>query len=252
MAQTPTNFFGIVVRRQRYKERDALVTILTKEYGFKTFLVRSTQTAKSKISGSVITFSYGNYSGIVKDDGLSYLNSASDIKQFDEIIQDIELNAYATFLFDLVHEAFIDDPVPDYWYRMLFKALMYIDNGYDAQIIVNIMQMHLLEAFGVAPNMDSCVVGGETEGVFDYSVLLGGLICSKHFESDIHRLHIPKRIIYFLRMFSKISFDQVGKIEIKENNKDILQHAIDAIYLGTVGYYPKSKTFIDKMKRWRL
>lgn len=37
MHQTATNFFGIVVRRQRYKERDALVTILTKEYGFRTF-----------------------------------------------------------------------------------------------------------------------------------------------------------------------------------------------------------------------
>lgn len=252
MAQTSTNFFGIVVRRQRYKERDALVTILTRDYGFKTFLVRGTQTAKSKISGSVITFSYGEYSGIIKEDGLSYLNSASDIKQFDEIVQDIELNAYATFLFDLYHEAFIDDPVSDTWYRMLFKALLYIENGYDAQIIVNIMQMKLLVAFGVSPNMDSCVIGGETEGVFDFSVLLGGIICSKHFDNDIHRLHIPKRIVYFLRLFSKISFDQVGKIEIKENNKDLIQHAIDAIYLGTVGYYPKSKTFIDKMKRVRF
>ena len=252
MAQVPTNFFGIVVRRQRYKERDALVTILTKEYGFKTFLVRGTQTAKSKISGAVITFSYGDYLGVVKNDGLSYLNSASNIKQFDEIVQDIELNAYATFLFDLYHEAFVDDPVPDSWYRMLFKALLYIENGYDAQIIVNIMQMKLLTAFGVAPNMDSCVVGGETEGVFDFSVLLGGIICSKHFDEDIHRLHIPKRIIYFLRLFSKIDLSQVGRIEIKENNKDLIQHAIDAIYLGTVGYYPKSKTFIDKMKRVRF
>lgn len=252
MHQTATNFFGIVVRRQRYKERDALVTILTKEYGFRTFLVRSTQNSKSKISGSVITFSYGEYSGVVRNDGLSYLNSASNIKQFDEIVQDIELNAYATFLFDLYHEAFIDDPVPDKWYRELFKALLYIDNGYDAQIIVNIMQMKLLDAFGVKPNMDSCVVGGETEGNFDFSVLLGGIICSKHFDDDIHRLHIPKQVIYFLCLFSKINLDQVGKIEIKENNKDLIQHAIDAIYLGTVGYYPKSKTFIDKMKRWRF
>ena len=136
MANTPTNFFGIVVRRQRYKERDALVTILTREYGFRTFFVRGTQNAKSKISGSVITFSYGEYSGVIKDNGLSFLNSASNIKQFDEIMQDIELNAYATFLFDLYHEAFVDDPIPDSWYRLLFKSLLYIENGYDAQIIV--------------------------------------------------------------------------------------------------------------------
>lgn len=252
MANSPNNFFGIVVRRQRYKERDALVTILTREYGFKTFLVRGTQTAKSKISGAVITFSYGEYSGVIRESGLSYLNSASDVKQFTEIVQDIELNAYATFLFDLYHEAFVDDPVPGDWYRMLFKALLYIENGSDAQIIVNIMQMKLLKAFGVEPNMDACVVGGETTGDFDFSVLLGGLLCSKHYDNDIHRLHIPKRIIYFLRLFSKIDLDNVGRIEVKENNKDLIQHAIDSIYLGTVGYYPKSKVFIDKMKRWRL
>ncbi|WP_125763257.1 DNA repair protein RecO [Companilactobacillus hulinensis] len=252
MHQAATSFFGIVVRRQRYREKDALVTILTKEYGFRTFLVRGTQGSKSKISGSVITFSYGSYTGVVKDEGLSYLNSASDIKQFDEIIQDIELNAYATFLFDLLHNAFMDAPLPDQWYKDMFKALLYIENGYDPQIVIDIMQMHLLQVFGVQPNMDSCVVGGETEGRFDFSVVLGGIICSNHFDDDIHRLHIPERIVYFLRLFSKINIDQIGKIEIKNNNKDMIQGAIDAIYLGSVGYYPKSKKFIDDMKTWRI
>jgi len=252
MANTPTNFFGIVVRRQRYKERDALVTILTREYGFKTFLVRGTQTAKSKISGSVITFSYGEYSGVIKNEGLSYLNSASDIKQFNEIMQDIELNAYATFLFDLMSNAFLNEVIPDEWYKELFKALLYIDNGYDAQIVVNILQMHLLKVFGVEPNMDSCVVGGEKNARFDFSVILGGLLCSKHFNQDVHRLHLSERTIYFLRLFSKISLDQISSINLKDSNKDLIQHAIDSIYIGSVGSYPKSKTFIDNMHTWHI
>ncbi|MFD1471247.1 DNA repair protein RecO [Companilactobacillus mishanensis] len=252
MARNVTNFFGIVVKRQRYRERDSLVTILTREYGFRTFLVRGTQTGKSKLSGSVIPFSYGDYTGLVKNEGLSYINSASNIKQFDEIIKDIELNAYATFLFDLVRLAFMEERIPDSWYKTIFKALMYIDNGSDGQIIVNIIQMHLLEVFGVAPNMDSCVVGGETAGKFDFSVVLGGIICSKHYANDPNRLHIPEKIVYFLRLFSKINIDQVGKIELKETNKDLIQHAIDSIYSGTVGPYPKSKLFIDKMKSWHV
>lgn len=248
----PSNFFGIVVKRQRYREKDALITILTKEYGFKTFLVRGTQGPKSKISGSVIPFSYGDYSGLVKDEGLSYLNSASNVKQFDEIIQDIELNAYATFLFDLMSNAFLNEVVPEEWYKELFKALLYIDNGYDAQIVVNILQMHLLKVFGVEPNMDSCVVGGETSGHFDFSVILGGLICSKHFAQDVHRLHLSEKTVYFLRMFSKITLKQISSINLKESNKDLIQHAIDAIYIGSVGSYPKSKTFIDNMHNWHI
>lgn len=247
-----SNFFGMVVKRQRYKEHDALVTILTREFGFRTFLVRGTQTGKSKISGAVIPFSYGDYTGLVKNQGLSYINSASNIKQFSQIIEDIELNAYATFLFDLVHSAFMEDKIPDFWYKTIFKALMYIDNGADAQIIVNIVQMHLLQVFGVEPNMNQCVVGGETSGRFDFSVVLGGLICSKHFASDPNRLHLSDKTLYFLRLFSQIKIDQIRSIEIKDNNKDLIQHAIDSIYLGSVGYYPKSKGFIDKMKSWHL
>ncbi|WP_125714124.1 DNA repair protein RecO [Companilactobacillus kedongensis] len=250
--KVPSNFFGIVVKRQRYREKDALVTILTKEYGFKTFLVRGTQGPKSKISGSVIPFSYGDYSGLVKDEGLSYLNSASNVKQFDEIIQDIELNAYATFLFDLMSNAFLNEVIPDEWYKELFKALLYIDNGYDAQIVVNILQMHLLKVFGVEPNMDSCVVGGEKNARFDFSVILGGLLCSKHFNQDVHRLHLSERTIYFLRLFSKISLDQISSINLKDSNKDLIQHAIDSIYIGSVGSYPKSKTFIDNMHTWHI
>lgn len=248
----PTNFFGIVVKRQRYREKDALVTILTKEYGFKTFLVRGTQGPKSKISGSVIPFSYGDYSGVVKEEGLSYLNSASNIKQFDEIVKDIELNAYATFLFDLLSNAFLNEVLSEDWYKDLFKALLYINNGYDAQIVVNILQMHLLKVFGVEPNMDRCVVGGETTGRFDFSVILGGLICSKHFDQDIHRLHLSEKTIYFLRLFSKISLNQISSISIKDSNKDLIQHATDSIYTGSIGSYPKSKTFIDNMHTWHI
>lgn len=248
----PSNFFGIVVKRQRYREKDALVTIITKEYGFKTFLVRGTQGPKSKISGSVIPFSYGDYTGLIKDEGLSYLNSASNVKQFDEIIQDIELNAYATFLFDLMSNAFLNEVIPEDWYKDLFKALLYIDNGYDAQIVVNILQMHLLKVFGVEPNMDSCVVGGEKTGRFDFSVILGGLLCSKHFNQDVHRLHLSEKTIYFLRLFSKISLNQISSINLKESNKDLIQHAIDSIYIGSVGSYPKSKTFIDNMHTWHI
>lgn len=248
----PSNFFGIVVKRQRYREKDALVTIITKEYGFKTFLVRGTQGPKSKISGSVIPFSYGDYTGLIKGEGLSYLNSASNVKQFDEIIQDIELNAYATFLFDLMSNAFLNEVIPEDWYKDLFKALLYIDNGYDAQIVVNILQMHLLKVFGVEPNMDSCVVGGEKTGRFDFSVILGGLLCSKHFNQDVHRLHLSEKTIYFLRLFIKISLNQISSINLKESNKDLIQHAIDSIYIGSVGSYPKSKTFIDNMHTWHI
>lgn len=248
----PSNFFGIVVKRQRYREKDALVTIITKEYGFKTFLVRGTQGPKSKISGSVIPFSYGDYTGLIKDEGLSYLNSASNVKQFDEIVQDIELNAYATFLFDLMSNAFLNEVIPEDWYKDLFKALLCIDNGYDAQIVVNILQMHLLKVFGVEPNMDSCVVGGEKTGRFDFSVILGGLLCSKHFNQDVHRLHLSEKTIYFLRLFSKISLNQISSINLKESNKDLIQHAIDSIYIGSVGSYPKSKTFIDNMHTWHI
>ena len=62
---------GMVFKRQRYKEADVLAKIISKDMGIFTMLVRGALRPKSKLSASVLAFSYGNYQVLTSQKGLS-------------------------------------------------------------------------------------------------------------------------------------------------------------------------------------
>ena len=63
------------------------------------------------------------------------------------------------------------------FYNLIMKALLKINSGEDAAIITQMVQLKLLNAYGVAPQLDRCLICGKVQGVFDYSMELGGIIC---------------------------------------------------------------------------
>lgn len=241
-------FTGLIMKVSRYKENDALVYMITKEFSLKTFYVRGFGKAKSKITGSLMPYTYGEYLGSINDDGFSYVTSANYVSEFNNISLDITKNAYAAFIVDLFSHAFEQsESVSAEWFDFLIKALLLIDDGRDPQIISNIVQINLLKVFGVNPNFKSCVVGGETEGEFDFSIVLGGIICNHHYSKDPNRLHAGQRVIYYLRLFSGIKLENIKKIDVKQTTKNQIQHIIDLIYDDNIGISLKSKKFINQL-----
>lgn len=244
-------FDGLVLKVSRYKENDALIYMVTKQFGLKTFYVRGFGKAKSKLTGSLMPFNYGEYIGSINDNGFSYISSANHVQEFGDISLDIQKNAYASFIVDLFSHAFEQAEVIDEeWFDYIKNALLLISKGLDPQIISNIVQIRLLTVFGVEPNFYSCVVGGETEGDFDFSIVLGGIICSRHFLSDPNRIHAGQRVIYYLRLFSNVELSSINTVNVKEATKNQIQHVIDLIYDDTVGIQLKSKKFIDQLNKF--
>lgn len=241
-------FDGIVMKVSRYKENDALVYMLTKQFGLKTFYIRGFGKAKSKLTGALMPFNYGEYIGSINDDGFSYITSTNRVNSFEKISLDIEKNAYSSFIVDLFSHAFEQvTTIDDFWFDYLSHALALINTGLDPQIISNIVQVQLLTVFGVEPNFQSCVIGGETKGDFDFSIVLGGIICSNHFANDPNRIHAGQRVIYYLRLFSNINLDNINTIDVKISTKNRIQYIIDMIYDDTVGLSLKSKKFIEQL-----
>ena len=61
---------GIVIKQNPYKEKDAMVSILTKD-GIVSFLARSVQSISSKNKSSCLPFSYSTFTLNTKLDKLS-------------------------------------------------------------------------------------------------------------------------------------------------------------------------------------
>lgn len=243
-------FSAIVIRRRDYREHDLLVKMLTDKLGPAMFLVRGAKRPRSKKAMAVLPFSYGQFVGWLAPQKLCYIVSVQETHQWMQMGDDLLRNAYATYLLDLVDHAF-DEGVPmGAWYGQIFRALEMMNEGYDPQIMTNVLEVQLLAHFGVAPRWDACVVCGQQTRLMDYSEEYGGLLCMNHFDLDPHRLHLDQRTVAYLRLFASLDLRKVDQVNVAPLVKRNLRWALDKIYNDQVGLRLKSKEFIDSMSKW--
>lgn len=247
-----TDFTGILMYQKPYREHDLLIKFLTKQFGKKMFLVRGAKRPTYKNRAAVLPFTYGTFNGVIKGDGLSYLNGGNTIAHYQEISDDIEINAYATYVMSLIDFAFQDGVKIPEWFDKLSIGLALMNDGFDAGIITNIFEIQLLEAFGVAPNWVDCSICHRNDLPFDYSESFGGLLCSNHWDRDQYRMHLDQRTIYYLRLFSAIDLRKLNKVDVNTETKQRLRKVIDQIYSRSVGYVPKSKRFLDQLGDFKM
>lgn len=241
---------GIVLYRKNYREKDLLVKIFTEKYGKIMFFVKNVKRVNHPLKLEVTPFTESLYIASIRPEGLSFLNDSKDTHVFKQLQLDIFLNAYGTYLLNLVDVAIEDKRYDPALYGFLKQALTYLDEGQDPEVITNIFEVQLLDRFGYQFNWQQCGVCGKTTGVFDFSSKYHGILCQEHFSMDDRRYHANPRSIHFLRLFSQISLDQIQRIDLKDETKEMIRQTIDAIYEEYVGVHLKSKKFLDDMKKW--
>ncbi len=236
--------------RRDYRERDLLVKILTDKRGPLMFFVRGAKRRGFRMAADILPFTYGTYVGLLADDGLSYIVSAQETHQMRGIGKDLNRNAYATYLLELVDQAFEEGVAMGGWFQQVMAALKLIDAGRDPQVIVNVMEVQLLNRFGVAPIWTRCVVCGRSDLPLDYSETQGGMLCINHFNEDEYRLHLSPKVTAYLRLFATLNLAQVDRVNVALATKRQLKRALDKIYDDQVGLRLKSKRFIHEMDSW--
>ncbi|HJA73161.1 MAG TPA: DNA repair protein RecO [Candidatus Limosilactobacillus faecipullorum] len=251
MARVNTDFEGLILFRRDYREHDLLVKFLTRNLGPTMFFVRGGRRKGSKIASSLLPFSYGTYVGWLEAGELSYLVAAKETHQFKRIGPDLEANAYATYLLDLVGVAFEEGQGIGAWYDQILTALKLIEAGKDPQVIVNVLEVQLLGRFGVAPIWDGCVICGRQDLPFDYSEAFGGVLCQQHWAKDPHRLHLQRKMVNYLRLFAHLNLQKVSNVKVDQATQRGLRQALDQIYADQVGLRLKSKHFIDSLTTWQ-
>ena len=250
MSRITTDFRGIIMFRRDYRESDLLVKILTDKIGPAMFFVKGAKKRGFRLAADILPFTHGEYIGSLTDNGLSFINTASDTSQYRSIASDISKNAYATYILALVDSAFQDGQGIGGWFNQVAAALDLINSGLDEQVIANVIETQLLVRFGVAPTWDRCVICGRDDLPLDFSEQYGGMLCRNHWHLDERRLHLDQRTVYYLQRFSTLNLQKLNSIKINSTTKRRLQFVLDSLYDNEVGLNLKSKKFIRQMGQW--
>lgn len=238
---------GIIFKRKKYKEADALCKIFSKEKGIFTLDVRGAYRPKSKLGPVTMNYSFGTYVINTSGKGISSLRTYKNIKQFDNLYHDLIKQGYASYLLDLVDHAFIEYQPLGPTYELIFTALQKINNGADAEIIKQMIELKILQAYGVKPQLKACIICGKTQGSFDYSLEKGGIVCEEHFALVPTRMHLNPKVVGLIRTLALIRIERLGEIQINPQLKNQSKKVINRIYSAYLDLNLKTKKFLDEI-----
>lgn len=245
-------FRAIVLFSKEFKEHDAMVKLFTREYGKQMFFVKQLHKGQHPLKMALQPFTIGQFVGKINRDGLSFIREYRERRLFKEAYDDIVVQAYVTYMVNLV-DAVVDDRIVDEaLFDLLEQAILSVSQGVPIQVVVLLFELKLLEFFGVALDLTRCRLTQHTQGPFDYSFQYGGLLSQSHWDKDPHRLRANPNALYIFQQLQHLPFGQVGSVKLSDVVIADMRYVMDCWYDEYVGIKLKSKKFIEEMENWHV
>ena len=235
---------GIIVSEVDYKESSKIINIFSPSVGVIGILARGTKKIQNKLSGVTSKLTYGYFHIDYKENKLSTLMEVDVIDGFRNIRRNIDKISYASYLVELSSMAYMHDSSGDI-YNLLISSLKKINEGYDYEVITNILELKLLTYLGIKPVIDSCVSCGNKSDIVTISSYKGGYLCKNCARDEVI---VNIKTIKLLRMFYYVDINKISKIDVSDNIKKELNRFIDDYYDRYSGLYLKSKTFLRNLQ----
>lgn len=239
---------GVVIKTQDYKETHKIITIFSDKLGKFTALARGAKKPKSRMAAATQPFVYAEFLVYVtKGKGLGTIQQASIVHSMRQIREDIEKNAYASYVLELTDKLTDNkQPIP-YIYNELFHTLQWIAK-WDEYIIPAMMyELKMYEVGGFSPVLNYCVRCGSTQLPFSFSIQEGGMLCGACRNVDDQAILLQGKLAQILHTFQQASIEQIGNVSLQQKNKDLLKMLLDHYY-DSYGSYPiKTKRFIKQL-----
>lgn len=242
---------GIVIRSFDYGEGNKIITILTKEYGKMSVMVRGAKKLKSRHSAITLLFTYGEFV-FFKTGSMGTLSNGEIIKSYQPLREDIHKAAYAAYLSELTERLLGEQDRPAWVFDQLLAALEAIEGDKDLQIVTHIYEMLMLGFAGYSPDLSQCVSCGSVNGDMALSSSMGGLLCPRCRHLDASCIPLTESVLKKLRLFARMDIGRLGKIEVSDATRALLKRSIRQLYDTHVDIRWKSRSFLDQMDKYGI
>ena len=239
---------GIIIKTKDYGETHKIITIFSKKIGKFSAIARGAKKPKSRMAAVTQPFIYGQFF-VYLNKGLSNVQQGEIIESFRPIREDIIKTAYIAYLMELT-DKLLDEQTPYLEiYTQLMKTMEWISENEDVDIPIMMYEMKLYRAGGFAPTVHICTNCGGKNAPYTFSMIEGGLLCSKCHYLDPESIGLSNSVVKLLYIFSAIGIERVGNVSVKDENKQLLRNLLDNYYDRYGGYYLKSRKFLNQLDK---
>lgn len=182
---------GIILKQTDYREADAILSVLTKEYGKLSFVAPGVRRMKSKNAGAVMPATIAEIQFDYRPGKTMFrLKTARTISLFRTLHEDLVLSAAASAACEAADVLSLaeENENSEERYEMLAECLRLLNDKHDADLVLACYLSDLMDLFGIRPDVDECVRCGSTR-VSAFSEREGGFLC----EDCARILQVPLR-----------------------------------------------------------
>ena len=235
---------GIVLSETLYSESSKILNVITLEHGKIGIISKGCRNIKSKLRSVSAKLVYGYFNIYYKEDGLSTLISVDVINDFNDIKTDLTKIGFSMYLLDLTNQV-LKESEDDEIFNLLEASLIKINDGFDASIITNIVELKYLSFLGVLPVLDRCSICGSDKEIVTISGTDGGYICKSCYTNQFIT---DEKTIKLLRMFYYVDINKIKEFNILDRNKKEINDFLESYYAKYTGLYLKSKNFLNQIR----
>lgn len=238
----------IVLSLMDYKEKDSLVKVFSREKGILTFVARGLNAMESKNRMACLPYGLSQF---LYDDhetkGLQSLKTAQSLESRYKIQDDLEKSSIASLiveLTDLLMTSNLDLNEREAYFTYLNQIFHLLNFESKPKHLMAYALFRFLDAYGIAPQVDACVLCGSTQ-INSISIEEGGFICHE----CQHELQSPLYSVEILKDFRVIhkvnDTNLMDYLNYREPNPTVLKILMDFLEFHT-GHSPKAWEFIQK------
>ncbi len=237
---------GLILSETNYSDSSKILNVLTEEYGIIGLLSKGCRNLKSKLRGVSRKLVYGTLHIYYKEKGLSTLISIDVINDYPKTLMNLENIVYATFILELTKQV-VKQTEAKGILNLVTTVLAKIEQGLDASVMANILELKFLSYLGVSPMLDQCASCGSTHHIVSISPTAGGLICGNCYQNEGY---YSDKAIQLLRMYYYVEVEKITKIEVSQQVNKELNRFLDDYYDRYTGLYLKSKKMLKNIAKF--
>ena len=201
---------GIVIHTREFGEKDALLTLITKERGKLSIICKGVKKPVSRMRSAAQLFTHARFF-LYEGKSLATATQAQSLENFKTISTDLTKFAVASYWAELLELVIPEREMNYHAYLLTLKSLRLLDENFTWALFFA-FQFKLLTITGYQPVIDQCTAcGAELNNEIYLSVSQGGTLCSICAKGS---RRVTEGTIQSLRLFKTASLEMITKLKL--------------------------------------
>lgn len=238
---------GIVLKKKRFSEGDAIVTVFTERYGKISLVARGLYFFKNRFHGKLEPSAHVSIRCSGKDSkSLPYLNSCELLGSFEGIEKDLGNIFTALYFLDIIDSSLRENDPNAAVFHLLHASLSILEKGLPDDTLVRVFELRLLSLVGYFPKLGECV-NCETapkQETFILDFERGGIVCGKCAAGRRLGPSISQGALNFAQRGIVIKYQNIGRLKIPKRQAKEIEILSHHFLVSKIGKELKSYRFL--------